>query len=225
MALSSGLWDYEGCCTTHPSICSGAQAPSIFLMVDEKPNHYDTTESLSIPSYDEAITSRPSSSQSFLGPSEVSHDAERQGLLSHTILQHGSYHAPTVESVRSSLDLLSSSGEISPRATEDLGRAMMEMEVQEPETTQRYRFSKHLTTLTHSLSSFNIPFRQWLPSRDYISAKIPSLNWVMFGRVFGLLLLISLAYLLFFSDLFTVDRRQGARVFYAESVKDYVRDR
>ena len=58
-----------------------------------------------IPSYEEAIEQ---SSRS--GPSEISDDAERQGLLgqssqaSNTRTRAGGYHAPTVESARSSLD-------------------------------------------------------------------------------------------------------------------------
>jgi N-acetylated-alpha-linked acidic dipeptidase len=59
-----------------------------------------------IPSYDEAI-SQPSRS----GPSEISDDAERQGLLGQssqsqadTRTRAGGYRAPTVESARSSID-------------------------------------------------------------------------------------------------------------------------
>lgn len=209
-------------------------------MVDEKPNTYEQHDSLPIPTYDEAICSRPSSSQSFLGPSEISHDAERQGLLGRREPQCDGYQVPIVESARSSLDFLPSSGENSPRgSTEELRREIMQMEVLEPGADGRLggyalrgnRFSKHITSLTHSLSSIYLPFRQWLPSRDYLIAKIPTLlhdirpNWIMVGRFFALALVLFLAYLLFLSDIFTVSRRQGASpMYYPDSLRSFVRD-
>jgi hypothetical protein len=209
-------------------------------MVEEKPNKFDQQESLPIPTYDEAISSRPSSSQSFLGPSEISHDAERQGLLERRQLQHDGYHAPTVQSARSSLDFLASSGENSPRgSTEELRREILQMDVIEPGADGdsrglllRGNLSKRITTLTQSLSSINLPFRQWLPSRDYILDKIPSLirdlrpNWIIAGRFFALILVLFLAYLLFLSDIFTVNRRQGngSVYYYPDSIRNFVRD-
>jgi len=211
-------------------------------MVDEKPNKYAQHHSLPIPTYDESQTaSRPSSSQSFLGTSEISHDAERQGLLGRS---HGLYQVPTVESARSSLDFLPS-GDNSPRdSTEALRREIQQMDVLEPgqeEDDSRIsmraaRFSKHLTNLTHSLSSINLPFRQWLPSRDYLIAKIPALlrefkpNWILAGRLFALILVLFLAYLLFLSDIFATSRRKGSGsgsgsgLDYPDSLRAYVRD-
>ena len=208
-------------------------------MVEEKPNKYDQHESLPIPTYDEAINSRPSSSQSFLGPSEISHDAERQGLLGPRQSQHHGYHVPTVESARSSLDFLPSSGENSPTgSTEELRREIMQMDVVDPGADGdsrglllRENLSKRITTLTQSLSSINLPFRQWLPSRDYLLDKIPSLlrdlrpNWIMAGRFFALILVLFLAYLLFLSDVFTVRQRQGSGsvYYYPDSIRNFVR--
>ena len=207
-------------------------------MVDEKPNKYNQHELLPIPTYDESQeASRPSSSQSFLGPSEVSHDAERQGLLGRS---HGVYRTPTVESARSSLDFLPS-GDNSPRAsTVALRREVQQMDVIEPRedgtnsmvSVRAARFSKHFTSFTHSLSSMNLPFRQWLPSRDYILAKIPALirdfkpNWIIAGRLFALLLVLFLAYLLFLSDIFTTTRRKGpgTGLDYPDSIRAWVRD-
>lgn len=93
------------------------------------------------------------------------------------------------------------------------------------------RFSKRLTNLTHTLSSINLPFRQWLPSRDYMVAKIPSLirdfrpNWILAGRLFALLLVLFLAYLLFLSDVFTTSRRNGptSTIYYPDSIRTYMR--
>ena len=191
-----------------------------------------------LPTYDEAVNSRPSSSQSFLGLEARSNDAERQGLLRRE--EENGYQAPAVVSSRSSL-----SSSNSPRtSTEELRHEMMtQMDVLEPEIDggstrgillRRDRLSKHITTLTHSLSSLS--FRQWLPSRDYIMAKIPTLirqfkfynpqlNWaIMISRLFALLLVLSLVYLLFFSDVFTVGRRgPGSAKDFPDMVRDFVR--
>ena len=48
-----------------------------------------------IPSYDEATSSRPTSSQDLRGNGEINNEAERQGLLD---------RQPTVESARNSTD-------------------------------------------------------------------------------------------------------------------------
>jgi hypothetical protein len=206
-------------------------------MGDEKPHKYSQYDSLPIPTYDESQeTSRPSSSQSFLGSNEISHDAERQGLLER---RPDRYHIPTVESERSSLDLLPS-GENSPRgSTVGLRREIQQMVILDPGANVDYgstnlrgnRFSKRLTNLSHTLSSINLPFRQWLPSRDYIMAKVPALarnfrpNWILVGRLFALVLVLFLAYLLFLSDIFTASRKngQGSTMYYPDSIRTYVR--
>ena len=211
-------------------------------MVDEKPNKYEPQESLPIPTYEEAITSRPSSSQSFLGPSEVSHDAERQGLLGRRVQapqQHG-YEPPTVESARSSLDFLPSSGENSARSSaEGLRSEMQQMEVLDPGTERPSadllqrgaRFSKRITSLTRTLSFINLPFRQWLPSMDYVRARIPRIperfvpGWIMVGRFFALFLVLFFAYALFLSDIFSFRKRGGfGRMYEPESVRAFVQD-
>lgn len=90
---------------------------------------------------------------------------------------------------------------------------------------QGSRLSKHLTNLTHSFSSINLPFRQWLHSIDYIRARIPPFpeqlmpDWILVGRIFALLLVLSLAYLLFLSDTFNVGH---SRAIDPESVRSYV---
>ena len=202
-------------------------------MVSEKPNSYDQHGSLPIPTYDEAVNSRPSSSQSFLGAEEISNDAERQGLL--RTEEHNGYQAPAVDSARSSLAFSNS-----PRtSTEELRHEMMtQMDVLEPESgggntrgilLRRNQLSKRITSLTHSLSSLS--FSEWLPSRDYILAKIPSLirqfqpNWaIMISRLFALILVLSLVYLVFFSDVFTVGRRgPGSARNFPDMVREFVR--
>lgn len=203
-------------------------------MVDEKANRYNQRGSLPIPTYDEAVNARPSSSQSFLGADETSNDAERQGLLGRE--ERIGYQAPAVESARSSLSF-----DNSPRAsTEELRHeVMMQMAVLEAEADRastrgnslgRNQLSKRITSLTHSLSSLS--FRQWLPSLDYVTAKIPTLirqfqpNWAMIlSRSFALVLVISLVYLLFFSDVLNVGRRgPGSATNFPDMVREFVRN-
>ena len=205
-------------------------------MGDEKPNKYERRESLPIPTYEEAISSRPSSSQSFLGPSEISHDAERQSLLGPNRPPHNGYVPPTVESARSSLDFLPSSIESSARnSVEGLRSEMIQMEVLDPEDEragQRTRLSKHITSLTQSLSSIHLPFWQYVPSFDYIRERLPRLpehfqpGWILVGRFFALFVVLSLAYALFISDIFRIQSRTSMGQMYdPESVRMYVQGR
>ncbi|KAI4140110.1 MAG: hypothetical protein L6R39_005952 [Caloplaca ligustica] len=203
-------------------------------MVDEKPNKYDQQEFLPIPTYEEATSSRPSSSASHLGPEEVSHDAERQGLLGRgQPTQHNAYQPPTVESARSSLDSLASSRENSARGSEEaLRREIQQMDFEEAgdPNSRANRFSKRITSLTHTLSSINLPFRQWLPSGQYIRARIPSLpqglrfqpNWIIVGRIFAIFLVVSIIWLFFISDLFTAGSRRMNNMFDPDSLRTYV---
>lgn len=209
-------------------------------MLEEKANKYEEENLLPIPSYDEAISSRPSSSQSFLGPSEVSHDAERQGLLGRREGADNDYRPPTVEDVRDSLDELASSGGYSRAgSTEDLRRELQQMDIVEPNAGRDFdvlhlgssRLSKHLSTLTHSLSSLHLPFREWLPSWDYIKDKASQLsfrglqiNWILICRLFALLMVVFLVYLLFVSNLFKLGKRRGRMPMDPEYLRAYVRD-
>lgn len=209
-------------------------------MVDEKANKYEEENLLPIPSYDEAINSRPSSSQSFLGPSEISHDAERQGLLGRRVGSNSGHHQPTVEDGRDSLDGLVSSEENSRAgSTEDLRRELQQMDILEPDIGTNHaalrlggsRFSKHLSNLTHSLSSLHLPFREWLPSWDYIKDKASRLsvrgvqiNWILICRLFALLMVVFLVYLLFMSDLFSLGKRRGRMPMDPEYLRAFIRD-
>lgn len=202
-------------------------------MLDEKPNRYDQGSFLPIPTYDEAINARPSSSQSFFGAEEINNDPERQGLLPRE--EDNGHQVPGVESVRSSLSFGNS-----PRASaEELHQEMItQMDVLEPDAggegargalLRRDQLSKRIMSLTHTLSSLS--FRQWLPSRDYVIAKIPTLirqfepNWaVLTSRFIALVLVFSLVYLIFFSDVFTVGRRgHGPATNFPDMIRDFVR--
>ena len=210
-------------------------------MGHEKPHKFGQEDSLPLPTYDESQEAfRPSSSQSFLGSSEISHDAERQALLGRVGVQSNVYRNPTVDSVRSSLDLSLSDGNSPRGSTESLRQEISQMDVIEPgaDATSRSisfrsnRFSKHITDITRSLSSINLPLRQWLPSQDYIRAKVPIMlqnikpNWIIVGRLFALVLVLFLVYLLFLSDIFRAGRKKGpgSTMFYPDSVRAFLRD-
>ena len=210
-------------------------------MGHEKPDVPNQHDSLPIPTYDEAISSRPSSSQSFLGPQEISHDAERQGLLGR---RDGSnnlgYRPPTAQSVRSSFDDLASlAGSSREGSTDNLRRELQQMDIDEPSPDEHSRLhlltsnrlSKRITSLTHSLSSLHLPFREWLPSWDYIRAKADRLsfgnfaiNWILIFRLLALLVVILIVYVLFFSSLLRMRGGTGRGPADPELVRAFIAD-
>ena len=125
-------------------------------MAEEKYEYkFAEEESLPIPSYEEATSSRPVSSQSISrhGPTEVSDDAERQTLLARSNhpaqaasirTRHGYYQPPSSQSVRSSLEDEQQDSEDSRHTAhgeegdveeeEGLRRDMEDMEVMDPQT-------------------------------------------------------------------------------------------
>ncbi|OJJ51523.1 hypothetical protein ASPZODRAFT_2107315 [Penicilliopsis zonata CBS 506.65] len=154
-------------------------------MGDDK-HHY---ESLPIPTYEEATSSRSRRSVE-----EAGDDAERQGLLGRSEVSgsggiHGGtrdreeggggggggdgYQPPTVESARSSLDYLGSSAPNSARGSmEQLRREIDEMDIEDMgqggarrgRSQLGHRFSKRLNDFTRTLSAIHLPLRQYLPT-------------------------------------------------------------
>ena len=198
-------------------------------MKDEK-SRYEPQASLPIPTYDEATSSRPSSSQSHLGPAEVSHDAERQGLLGQNGPQSRSngYQPPTVESARSSAEFLNEDdGE--RESDEGMRREILEeMDVMDPATDSRRgqlgaSFSKRISKIR--LPSF--PFRRWFSSLDHVRARFPRIpdalkpGWIMVIRFLALLFVLTMAYLVFFTRLFRYHNERG-QSYSAESVRLFV---
>lgn len=199
-------------------------------------------ESLPIPSYEEAVSSTPSSSRFQRGPEEVSDHAERQGLLrngSATGDSHSrprGYHPPTVESVRNSVDDLDSSGPNSARGSlEELQRELEQMDVEDAGQQQSgprrlgNRFSKRLNNLTRTLSSIHLPLRRFLPNlRCTINLQDTQTSMRLHGcmvllRLFGLLLVVSVVYVFFFSDLFSLSNRLVIGQSYsASSVENFI---
>ena len=101
-------------------------------MSDEKHGYVREPSPPPIPTYDEATSSRNTSTR--LGPNEVSDDAERQGLLSPDILvqsdsrrRNGYYQAPSVQSVEDGDSELGSP--VRESQDEALRQTMEEMEI------------------------------------------------------------------------------------------------
>lgn len=173
---------------------------------------HDKYASLPIPTYEEAISSRPSSSQTHTGPEEISDDAERQGLLRQQNSQstarrgRGGYRPPTVESARSSIDsdlYLPEVGEDDDEA-ELVRRDMEEMEIMDPDHSPsrlRTHFSKRISSLTHSLSTFRFPTIRLLPrSWSCPMPRLPeglAIPLSVVARLFGLAIIAFSIYLLF----------------------------
>ncbi|ERF74403.1 hypothetical protein EPUS_06581 [Endocarpon pusillum Z07020] len=209
-------------------------------MGDEKDSQ--RYEALAIPSYEEATSSRPTSSHLRLGPEEISDDAERQGLLryspqSRTQSPNG-YQPPTVESARSSLDLPPSVDGSERRSAEELRHEMEQLEVEEADNDNgshrsllTNRFSKSITSFTNSISSLHLPFRQYLPSfslpriRPGSWVRAEHTRFVIFGRIFGAFLIISVVYLLVASDVLSIGaRRSVGEVYDPESIRLYIQN-
>ncbi|KAF2111743.1 hypothetical protein BDV96DRAFT_581692 [Lophiotrema nucula] len=197
-------------------------------MVDEK-HPYDPHESPPIPSYEEATSSRPLSR---LGPHEISDDAERQGLLSPIPIistqyadasgrrRNGYYHPPSVQSARTSEESSGLGSPIEDREDEALRQEMEEMDILDPEAAQegrsrrnrsRGRFSKRFYNFTNTLSSLHLPRIPW-PSFGFgwLTERLPRIpdeyrpGWAVVARLFGLIVIISLVYLLVVSEIMPV---------------------
>jgi hypothetical protein len=206
-------------------------------MPDEKPHRY---EPLPIPTYEEAIgsssrTTTPTPSRS---TDEASHPAEREGLLGHLDpggrlpipTRRAGYRPPPTEenaSVRDSLEqqdtFLGQDGQrrrdSANSEDEEVRREMEEMEILDPPTPQS-AWGKRISSLSASLSSLNLPFKSW-----------PRLGWpridanfcIILGRIFAIVLVLAVVYLLFLSGIFTSGmQRMAGQMFDPESVRVHV---
>lgn len=179
---------------------------------------------LPIPTYEEATTSRPTSSQSLLGPEEISDDAERQGLL-----RTSQYQSPFVESARGSIDSLDG---LEPEAEDDVRREMQQMDIEDPvsETSSnrsllRYRFSKRFSDFTNSFPSLALPsFRRWMPSLRLNFERVDTNRAMIIGRLFGVFLILGVLYVLIASDIlsFGRNRMHMGQMYDPESIRVYV---
>lgn len=138
---------------------------------------------------------------------------------------HG-YHPPTVESVRNSVDDLDSSGSHSARGSlEDLQRELDQMDIEEggqqPSSSSSSqlrsrlgsRFSKPFSNLTRKLSSIHLPLRRLLPNFRWTvnlneaRTSLQGQGCMIMLRLFGLLLVVTVVYVFFISDLFSMNSR------------------
>ncbi|EAS32604.3 glutamate carboxypeptidase Tre2 [Coccidioides immitis RS] len=203
-------------------------------------DHKVLYESLPIPTYEEATSARPSSSQSLLGPSEVSDDAERQQLLSHAPEVGSSryprgYHPPTVESARSSVDFLAFSNGGSVRAsTENLRRELEHMDVEDPsgQRSSRSAFSKRFANLRRTLSSINFPLRKYIPTFSFRLNFLHSgfgnrdaQKCILVLRLVAVLIVVSIIYFIVVSDIFNFGGGLNfGRLYEPESVRNFVQN-
>lgn len=133
------------------------------------------------------------------------------------------YHPPTVESARNSLDDLDSAASGSDRGSlEELQRELDQMDVedggQQSSSSQRAsrlrnRFAKPFSTLTRKLSAIHLPLRRLLPNFRWTidlneaRTRFQGQGCIVMLRLFGLLLVVSMVYIFFISDIFSMNTR------------------
>ncbi|KAF2097282.1 glutamate carboxypeptidase Tre2 [Rhizodiscina lignyota] len=191
----------------------------------------DDFAKIPIPTYEEATSSTPPTTH-YLGPSEISDDAERQAFLTphpspgpRPPRRRNGYHAPSVQSVRSSEDsidsiLVGSDSEEEHEGQEDeaLRRDMEEMDMDDDvEGGERSRSRRHRSVLGSRLSK---RFGRWgttlseirlprvpMPSMEWLTRRLPNWKWSipdqyrpgwqLIARLFGLFIVVGLLYVLF----------------------------
>lgn len=206
-------------------------------------------EHLPIPTYDEAVSSsRPSSSQSYRGPTQVSDDAERQGLLGRSgsaqpaqqPRRNGNYHAPTVESARSSYDSnitsLAGSDDEAEDDEAELRRDMEQMEVADDEQDRRAQqrarlirrnFQKRFATITNTFSNIHLPRMPegWSFSACFAPFRRSEggrFDFAIVARIILLLILMSIIYFLIVVKIFPSGRVVMGQRFEPSSVRDFL---
>lgn len=209
-------------------------------MTEDDEHKYDN---IPIPTYDEATSSRPHSSQSLTGPREISDDAERQRLLSQDLRiqqtqSNGNYRPPRAESTRDSYDSVTSL-DVDSEEEEALRQDMEQMEVTDPEGQRRAqqlqrmssRIHKGIQSLTRSLSYLHLPSVHipWLAS---VRERIPSFQfdpnseykptWPIIARVIGLLILTGAVYTLVAMKVFSSSRGLMAEQYTPESIRSFL---
>ena len=195
---------------------------------------------LPIPSYEEATSSRPTTSDSRLGPAEASDDAERQALLADEGAdtsneadggRRKAYQAPTVESARNSSDSNLTSLASTRSSDDRLRREVSQMDIEEPAfgyirrgpSQFRTNITKRLTYITQSLSSISLPFQGRLPSFASLRERIllsPTPTLIIMGRLFALLLIFAVVY--FFVSEINLGRGSLSGTFDSDSIRDFI---
>lgn len=208
---------------------------------DEKYGH------LPIPTYEEATSSRPQSSQS-----QHDDDAERQGLLgrnnSGAPRRNGNHHVPTVESARTSND----SDFTLPEVTSDddseaeaaLRRDIDQMEVEDPAMDRsaqqrarlRHGFSKRFASISQTFANISFPrlrfrmpsfrssfrytpFRSPAPEFSSASSRF-KVSWPIIARLVAIFIIAAVVYVLVVIRIFP-SRKSAGQQFIPESVRSF----
>lgn len=152
------------------------------------------------------------------------------------------YHPPTVESARSSMDYLGSEqdGESARGSLEELQRELEQMDVEDaaPQSSSRMsrsqlgqRFSKRFNNFTRTLSSIHLPLRKYLPrfrftfDLNFIRSQLRGENQgcLILLRIVGLLIVVSIVYLVVVSDIFSMGNRMNVGQSYTpSSVENFI---
>jgi hypothetical protein len=209
-------------------------------MPDEKPFKY---ENLPIPSYEEATSSGAPTSAS-TRQNELGNEEERQGLMGYdhngrqpVPTRRAGYRPPQLtgpDEIRDSLedvDFLPGDEHRDSNSEDEVRREMEEMEVLEPPIVVS-TWTKRITSISQSLSFIHLPFNLKMPNWKF---KMP--NWkfsmpkwdanlfILLGRIFAILLVTAVVYLLFLSGIFknTTQRMQG-QMYPQEAVRIFVQE-
>ncbi|KAL5118064.1 hypothetical protein ACEQ8H_004051 [Pleosporales sp. CAS-2024a] len=202
-------------------------------MADEKHGYQRPATPPPIPSYEEATSSRHAH--------PASDDAERQRLLRpDTHMQadqrrrHAYYQPPSVQSVDDDHDDDGDSDndhdDSDNNHDHDLRQTMHEMEILDPEAVDdararrnrsASRFSKRFYTITNSFPSLHLPRLRWpahwRPDATWFTQRIPTIpdeyrpGWSVLARLCGLVLIVSLVYLLVVSEMGPMGRGFGSQ--------------
>ncbi|KAI5194537.1 glutamate carboxypeptidase 2 [Aureobasidium subglaciale] len=198
-------------CASGMASTSETRAPSRIAGAMSGEDPYKKYAHLPIPSYEEATSSRPSSSNT---NHETSEETERQGLLGrqpHQGARNGPYRPPTAESPRPSEDsdlyLPEVNGEDDDDEEAAVRRDMEEMEILEPDSVTGRRRGQFLGKLSHTWSSLPSFRRFSMPSFTSLRQRIPTipeefrLSLPVIARLFGLFTIAALIYILFALDI------------------------
>lgn len=199
-----------------------------------------------IPTYEEATSSRPHSSQPFQGSGEVSDDAERQGLLGagqgtragRLSTRDSNYQRPIAETTRDSFDSDFTLPEVTDDEAEELRHDMEQMDIAEPgsQTGQPRRrggllprFPKRIANLGETFTSWHLPsLPVGFPTIRDLTSRLPQLpdhikpSFPMLARVIALLMVLTLVYGLVVMRVFTWRSMPMGQQYSPESVRSFV---
>lgn len=200
-------------------------------------------EEVPIPSYEEAIGS--SSRTTTSGQNESSEPAEREGLLGADRIpiptRRQGYRPPASDQGRDSLEhdaflgQASARGSIDSEAELEMGRVrgeMEEMDIEDAPVRRDSTWGKRISSLSRSFSSINLWQWRWRwTTPDSFRERWSSLLNLNFNvclaiaRVFAILLVLGVVYLLFVSGVFGRNTgRMTGQMFDPESVRLYVQN-